>query len=102
VAAALERTEVLINATSLGMTGQPALELDLAPLPKTAIVMDMVYRPLRTPLLQQAQERGNPVADGLSMLIEQAHPSFFGMFRKAPPASVDVRSLCERALGETS
>ncbi len=101
-ATSLAEAEVLINATSLGMIGQPPLELDLAPLPKSAIVMDMVYRPLLTPLLRQARDRGNRTADGLTMLIEQASLSYFGIFGRAPLHSVDVRTLCLEALGEES
>ena len=96
---ALDGVAAVINATSLGMTGQPALELDLDGAPATAVVMDMVYRPLETPLLRAAKARGNPVADGLSMLIAQARPSFEAMFGRPPPAEVDVRALCEQALG---
>ncbi len=96
---ALDGVAAVINATSLGMIGQPALELDLDRAPATAVVMDMVYRPLETPLLRAAKARGNPVADGLSMLIAQARPSFEAMFGRPPPAEVDVRALCEQALG---
>ncbi len=96
---ALDGVAAVINATSLGMTGQPALELDLDRAPATAVVMDMVYRPLETPLLRAAKARGNPVADGLSMLIAQARPSFEAMFGRPPPAEVDVRALCEQVLG---
>ncbi len=96
-ARALDDAAVLINATSLGMEGQPPLELSLEPAPVTAVVMDMVYRPLRTRLLQAAQARGNPTADGLSMLIGQAVPSFAALFGQPPP-EIDVRGLCEKAL----
>ncbi len=61
--------------------------------------MDMVYRPLNTELLKAAEARGNPTADGLSMLIAQAPPSFEAFFGRPPPAEVDVRALCEQALG---
>ena len=87
----------VINATSLGMVGQPPLEIDLAAAPKGAVVMDMVYRPLETEFLAQARKRGAPVADGLSMLIGQAVPSFEAMFGQPPP-DVDVRGLCEAVL----
>jgi shikimate dehydrogenase len=96
----LEQAALLVNATSLGMSGEPLLELALDPLPTAATVMDMVYRPLRTPLLQAAAARGNLTADGLDMLIGQAHPSFTAMFGDGPP-EIDVRSLCLRALGES-
>ncbi|MDX1581720.1 MAG: shikimate dehydrogenase [Alphaproteobacteria bacterium] len=64
-ASALEGAGLLINATSLGMEGQPALELDIEALPKTAIVYDIVYSPLETDLLAYARKRGNPAVDGL-------------------------------------
>ncbi len=99
-AAALAGADLLINATSLGMIGQPPLELDLEALPQTAIVMDMVYRPLETRLLREARARGNRTNDGLSMLIEQANLAFFSFFGRAPQDTVDVRGLCEAALRE--
>ena len=98
-AEALDGVAAVINATSLGMTGQPPLELSLDRAPPTAVVMDMVYRPLKTELLKAAEARGNPIADGLSMLIAQARPSFETLFGRQPPADVDVRALCEQALG---
>ena len=96
----LEGAGAIINATSLGMTGQPPLELSLERAPKTAIVMDMVYRPLRTPLLTAAAARGHPVADGLEMLIGQAFPSFWAIFKVGPPPIDGVRARCEAALAE--
>ncbi len=98
-AGALDGVAAIVNATSLGMTGQPPLELSLDKAPPSAVVMDMVYRPLSTGLLQAAQARGHPTADGLAMLIGQARPSFEAFFGRPPPA-VDVRRLCEDALGQ--
>ena len=83
----------LVNATSAGLVGE-TLTLDLAALPAHAIVMDMVYAPLRTPLLRQAQARGLRTVDGLAMLIGQARPSFEAFFGQSPPSEVDVRTLC--------
>ena len=99
VAHALDGVAAVINATSLGMTGQPPLELPLEAAPRGAVVMDMVYKPLKTELLRKAERLGLPTADGLAMLINQARPSFEAFFGRPPP-DVDVRSLCERALGE--
>ena len=96
----LDGVSAVINATSLGMTGQPPLEVNLDHAPPTAVVMDMVYRPLKTQLLMAAGARGHPTADGLSMLIAQARPSFEAFFGRPPPADVDVRGLCEQALGQ--
>ena len=96
---ALDGVAAVVNATSLGMTGQPPLDLVLDPAPRTAVIMDMVYQPLKTALLVEAEQLGHPVADGLSMLIGQARPSFEAFFEQPPP-EVDVRRLCIQALGE--
>ena len=69
-------TGLLVNATSLGMAGQPALDCDLAALPGDAVVCDMVYEPLMTPLLLRARARGNPVVTGIGMLMHQAARAF--------------------------
>ena len=74
--AALEGLALLVNATSLGMAGKPPLDLALDALPRDAVVDDIVYRPLRTPLLAAARARGNPTVDGLGMLLHQAVPGF--------------------------
>jgi shikimate dehydrogenase len=74
--AALDGAAMLINTTSQGMSGMPPLDLTLDALPKTALVSDIVYIPLETPLLAAARQRGNPVVDGLGMLLHQARPAF--------------------------
>ena len=74
--AALEGLALLVNTTSLGMTGKPPLDLGLDALPRDAVVDDIVYRPLQTPLLAAARARGNPTVDGLGMLLHQAVPGF--------------------------
>ena len=89
----------LVNATALGLEGGAPLELDLAGLPQEAVVMDMVYRPLHTPLLTCAQASGRMIVVGLEMLIRQAEPSFEAFFGQPPPASVDVRALALAAMG---
>ena len=96
----LEDAAALINATSLGMIGQPPLELELGALPRQAVVMDMVYKPLKTELLAAAERRGQRIADGLAMLIGQAEPSFQALFGQPPPTGVDVRAICVKALSE--
>ena len=96
---ALDGAAAVVNATSLGMTGEPPLILPLDKAPASAVVMDMVYKPLKTKLLRAAEARGNPTADGLAMLIGQARPSFEAFFGRPPP-DIDVRGLCERALGQ--
>lgn len=83
---------LLVNTTSLGMTGQPALESDLSALPQSAVVTDIVYAPLETALLAQARQRGNPVVDGLGMLLHQARPGFEAWFGIAPTVTEALRT----------
>lgn len=96
--AALAGADALVNATSLGLEGGPPLEVELSPLPAGAPVMDMVYRPLETPLLAAARAQGRPAVDGLEMLVGQAVPSFRAFYGCEPPA-IDVRALAIAALG---
>ncbi len=88
---ALADAALLVNATTLGMTGQPDLILDLGRLPKTALVNDIVYRPLVTPLLAAAQAHGNRTVDGLGMLLHQARPGFEAWFGVRPEVTEDLR-----------
>ena len=92
---ALIEADVLVNTTSLGMKGQPALEIDLSPLPLSALVTDIVYVPLETDLLRVARIRGNRVADGLGMLLHQAVPGFEHWFGKRPHVTAELRQLIE-------
>lgn len=87
--AALPSAALLVNASSLGMTGQPPLDLDLSPLPADAIVYDLVYAPLQTGLLKAAEARGLDIVDGLDMLIGQAALAFELFFGAAPPEGRD-------------
>lgn len=87
--ASLPPVSLLVNASSLGMAGQPPLTLDLSPLPDDAIVYDLVYAPLQTELLRAAEARGLDVVDGLDMLIGQAALAFELFFGKAPPEGRD-------------
>ncbi|MDB5713125.1 MAG: aroE [Sphingomonadales bacterium] len=89
MAAALPPVDLLVNATSLGMVGQPELNVDLGPLPKHAVVYDLVYAPLLTPLLAAAEKRGLATVDGLEMLIGQAALAFELFFGAAPPRNCD-------------
>ena len=98
LAAVLDGAAAVINATSLGMSGQPPLDARLDAAPAACVVMDMVYRPLETDLLRRARQRGHPTADGLAMLIGQALPSFEALFGQPAPADIDVRAICEAAL----
>ena len=99
VGKALADAAVVVNATSLGMHGQPPLDLDLELAPPDALIAEIVYHPLTTPLLIQGRARGHRIVDGLDMLIGQAAPSFRALFGQPPP-EVDVRALCEAALAE--
>jgi shikimate dehydrogenase len=92
--AALAGAGLLVNTTSLGMKGAPPLELDLAALPATAVVNDIVYVPLETALLAAARARGNATVDGLYMLLHQARPGFAAWFNVAMP---DVTPALRRA-----
>ncbi len=94
----LEDVVAVINATSLGLDGGAGPALDLATLPASAVVMDMVYRPLETAFLARARIAGHATVDGLAMLIGQARPSFAALFGRAPPVDVDIRALCLAAL----
>jgi len=78
-----------VNASSLGMTGQPPLVLDLSALPEDAIVYDIVYAPLETELLAAARARGLETVDGLDMLVAQAAVAFEILFGQAPPRDRD-------------
>ena len=84
-----DRLDVVVNATSLGMNGQPPLPIDFSNLPPGAIVYDAVYAPLVTPLLAEASARGHPVIDGLSMLIGQGRIAFEHFFGAAAPSDPD-------------
>ena len=91
----LESADLVVNTTSLGMSGQPDLDLSLDPLGKNALVTDIVYVPLETNLLKQARLRGNPVVDGLGMLLHQAVPGFEHWFGKRPVVTDELRHLVE-------
>jgi shikimate dehydrogenase len=90
---ALPGMDVLVNATSLGMHGQPPLEIDLSPLPSHAAVADIVYTPLETRLLRQARERGLKAVEGLGMLLHQAAPGFEKWFGPRPRVTDELRRL---------
>ena len=90
---ALAGADLLVNATSLGMAGQPPLAVDLAPLPGTAIVADIVYVPLETDLLAAARRRGLATVDGLGMLLHQAVPGFARWFGVTPQVTPELRAL---------
>ena len=87
----LEGADILVNCTSLGMTGQPPLDISLGGLKKTAIVSDIVYVPLETDLLKRARQRGNIAIDGLGMLLHQAKAGFEAWFGVTPDVDAGLR-----------
>jgi shikimate dehydrogenase len=97
--AALAGCGLLVNATSLGMTGKEPLDIDLAALPKDAVVADIVYSPLETPLLAAARARDNRVVDGLGMLLHQAVPGFERWFGVRPEVTPALRAHVAASLG---
>lgn len=97
-AAALDSAALLVNATSLGMAKQPALDLPLDALPADSVVTDIVYAPLETDLLRAANRRGNTVVDGLGMLLHQARPAFEGWFGLDPAVTPELRAHVMRSL----
>jgi shikimate dehydrogenase len=98
VADLLPRAGLLVNTTSLGMRGQPALALDIGLLPPHAIVADLVYVPLETVLLKAARGRGLKTADGLGMLLHQAVRGFELWFGRKPEVTAELRALAEADL----
>jgi len=92
-AAALEGAALLVNTTTLGMTGQQPLDLPLDALPPDALVTDIVYAPLMTDLLARAQARGNRLVDGLGMLLHQARPGFQAWFGVMPEVTGELRTF---------
>ncbi|KAA0580261.1 shikimate dehydrogenase [Azospirillum sp. B21] len=87
---ALDGAGLLVNTTTQGMAGQPALDLSLRALPVSAVVNDIVYVPLETPLLAEARMRGNPVAGGIGMLLHQARPGFKAWFGIEPQVTAEL------------
>ena len=92
---ALAGANLLVNATSLGMRGQPPLAIDLAPLPPDAVVSDIVYVPLETALIRAAKERGLRAVSGIGMLLHQAAPGFERWFGTKPCVTPELRGLVE-------
>jgi shikimate dehydrogenase len=94
----LPRAGLLVNTTSLGMHGQPELTIDVSLLSSQAVVADLVYVPLRTPLLSAAEARGLKTADGLGMLLHQAVRGFELWFGRRPQVTRELRALVEADL----
>ena len=95
---AIEGVAALVNTTSMGMKGEPPLEMRLAGLPENALVADIVYAPLETQLLADGRARGNRAVDGLGMLLHQARPAFQHWFGVMPLATRELRAKIEATL----
>ena len=96
--AALDGAALLVNTTSQGMQGHAPLDLDLHDLPINALVSDIIYIPLETPLLLAAKARGNPTVGGLGMLLNQARPAFEAWIGVLPDVTLELRRLVEATL----
>jgi shikimate dehydrogenase len=96
---ALAGCGLLVNTTSLGMTGQAPLAIDLGALPRDAVVADIVYSPLETELLAAARKRGNTAVDGLGMLLHQAVPGFERWFGVRPQVTRELKAHVAASLG---
>jgi len=98
----LGEATLLVNTTTLGMAGQPELEADIGRLPSHAIVADLVYVPLVTPLIETAKAKGLRTADGLGMLLHQAVRGFELWFGRKPEVTAELRALAEADLGPSA
>lgn len=101
-AAPLAEAALLVNTTSLGMQGQPPLAIDLSPMPAGAVVADIVYVPLETPLLAEARARGLAAVPGLGMLLHQARPGFEAWFGTAPVVDQALHDVVAADIPRTS
>jgi shikimate dehydrogenase len=95
---ALDGAGLLVNTTSLGMTGEPPLDFDISPLPRSSPVVDIVYVPLETRLLTAARRRGHPVVDGLGMLLHQGRPGFEAWFGAKVQVTPELRAAIVKTL----
>jgi len=94
----LDGAAMVVNATSQGMVGQPALDLRLDKLSKTALAADIIYIPLETPFLAAARQRGNRTANGLGMLLHQGRPAWQMWFGIEPVVTAELRSMMEKSI----
>jgi shikimate dehydrogenase len=95
---ALADVALVVNTTNQGMVGEPALDLNLSRLPRTAIAADLIYIPRETPFLATARARGNLIVNGLGMLLHQARPAWQAWFGIEPEVTPELRALIENSL----
>ena len=95
---AVQSANILINTTSLGMTGHDPLHIDFSSVPSSILVTDVVYNPLMTPILIQASNNGNAIVDGLDMLLYQAKPGFAAWFGIEPEVTRETRNFVLKGL----
>lgn len=94
----LDGVTMAVNVTSQGMDGEPALDIDLAKLPVSALAADIIYTPLETPFLAAARERGNDTLNGLGMLLHQGIPAWRMWFGVEPTVTDELRQLMEASI----
>lgn len=97
----VREADLIVNTTALGMQGKPPLEIDLSGLRPGTIVDDIVYAPLKTALLAEAERRGGRLVDGLGMLLHQAVPGFARWFGVTPEVTPALRALIEADILKT-
>jgi len=95
---ALKDAALIVNTTSQGMVGQSPLDIQLDKLPKYAVVADIIYTPLETPLLTAARERGNATINGLGMLLHQGRPAWKAWFGIEPAVAPELRAIMEKSI----
>jgi len=98
-AEAMDGAALVVNTTTLGMTNQSPLVIDIAALPRSAVVADIVYSPLHTAFMAMASERGNTVVGGLGMLLHQARPGFAAWFGVEPDVTDELETLISESVG---
>ena len=94
----LEGAAMVVNTTSCGMVGQPALDIKLDKLPKSALAADIIYIPLETPFLAAARKRGNRTVNGLGMLLNQGRPAWKAWFGIEPEVTAELREMVEKTI----
>jgi shikimate dehydrogenase len=95
---ALEGAAMVVNTTSCGMVGQPALDIKLDKLPNSALAADIIYIPLETPFLAAARSRGNRTVNGLGMLLNQGRPAWKVWFGIEPEVTAELRAMVEKTI----